>query len=331
MHLLWAWYGAGKTHTLRYLEHKCRTEYPHITPVYVEMPRTLGGFGDVYRALLSRMNLGQICDGFLERFSGAGTASFCGQLMLDCPDLLTAMKSIAYGRESEALLATQWLRNECEDKKALKGLGIAAPLKTADKTVKVLSWLLDFIRQADPLGLDVQRKRTFLFMLDEFQTVGKCRPTVRDEINSALLLLFNSNPEGLAVVISYAGQPEQKGYPEWLSPDLKDRMGISRVLSLPPLREDEARVFIADVIAHFRSPDGPECGRYFPFTQEAVNVVLTKMKHKQADFKPRSLMQFFEAVLLEVAPAIQRGEAQSITPSHVEAVLKDRVFDTGLE
>ncbi len=55
MHLMWAWFGAGKTHTLHHIEHLCKSEFDSITPIYVEFPRGAKSFLDVYRSFISRL------------------------------------------------------------------------------------------------------------------------------------------------------------------------------------------------------------------------------------------------------------------------------------
>jgi len=50
MHLMWAWFGAGKTHTLRHLEYLCKTQFTNIVPIYIEFPKSTKNFLDIYRA-----------------------------------------------------------------------------------------------------------------------------------------------------------------------------------------------------------------------------------------------------------------------------------------
>ncbi len=46
-------------------------------------------------------------------------------------------------------------------------------------------------------------------------------------------------PNGLSLVISFSGYPEGNRLPEWLSPEIKDRLD-KKTLLLPPLSEGEA-------------------------------------------------------------------------------------------
>src|SRR5438132_1042077 len=55
LHLLWANFGMGKTHTLMHLRHLCQQTNGKLVPVYVEMPKKVAGFVDLYRAIVREM------------------------------------------------------------------------------------------------------------------------------------------------------------------------------------------------------------------------------------------------------------------------------------
>src|SRR5262245_44692565 len=60
--LLWAWYGSGKTHTLRYLAWLCKTraEKIKLTPVYTIFPGQVRDTLDLYRSLISAVDFGPL-------------------------------------------------------------------------------------------------------------------------------------------------------------------------------------------------------------------------------------------------------------------------------
>ena len=49
LHLLWANFGMGKTHTLLHLRHLCQQTQDRLIPLCAVMPRRVNGFLDVYR------------------------------------------------------------------------------------------------------------------------------------------------------------------------------------------------------------------------------------------------------------------------------------------
>src|SRR3954454_19926501 len=56
IHLFWAWYGAGKTHSLYFLANEIRrlgTGLMMAAPVYSEFSKAPGGFIDVYRTFIT--------------------------------------------------------------------------------------------------------------------------------------------------------------------------------------------------------------------------------------------------------------------------------------
>jgi hypothetical protein len=124
--------------------------------------------------------------------------------------------------------------------------------------------------------------------------------------------------------ISFSGKPENK-FPNWLSRELADRIGIEKVLLLPPFTTAEALQFICDLFQHFRQP-GDECLRTFPFQEEAVEEVLRVIQQSKVELKPRMLMQAFSAVLEEADPLLEAGEMRSIQPAFVRKVLEERTF-----
>ena len=49
INLLWAWFGSGKSHTLRHMEYLCLSRFHQIIPLYTEFPKSLNSFVDLYR------------------------------------------------------------------------------------------------------------------------------------------------------------------------------------------------------------------------------------------------------------------------------------------
>jgi hypothetical protein len=69
MHLMWAWFGAGKKHTLRHIGHLCRTTFANIIPVYLELPKATKNFLDIHRAFISAIDLELVNCAYEEVFS----------------------------------------------------------------------------------------------------------------------------------------------------------------------------------------------------------------------------------------------------------------------
>src|SRR4051794_32914329 len=65
IHLFWAWFGAGKTHSLYYLGNEATrisetSSMAALRPAYSEFPQLAGGFADVYRTFVAGLDLARV-------------------------------------------------------------------------------------------------------------------------------------------------------------------------------------------------------------------------------------------------------------------------------
>jgi hypothetical protein len=322
MHLMWAWLGAGKTHTLQHIAYRCRSTQG-LVPVYTEFPKSVRGFLDIYKAFIAKIDLERVGDAYMEVYSNSGGDALHKELLFDFPDLVTAFRKLIGGNDHEQMVALRWFRVEVSELRVLRGIGINRPLGAAEDAVKLISWIVRLLAEASRLRS--QGLLRVIWMLDEYQRIKLCRAPAQTEINGCVHALFNRCPNSLTILISFTGKPEEKKLPTWLSGEIRDRIGIEKVFLLPPLSNDEARQFVLDVLCHFRNPVGDRSEGFFPFTRDSVDHVLRVVKER-AQMKPRSIMQFFNAVLEEAEPRMDASEIGAIEPPFVEAALKDRVI-----
>ena len=324
MHLMWAWFGAGKTHALHHIRYLCQSEEHDIIPIYLEFPRATKNFLDLYRFLIGGISFNIINDAYLEVFTSPVKNEVQMELQSDCPDLSNALLLLYQGKSSEQDIILRWLRTEIRDLRTLKTVGIARPISTAEDAIRIIAWLIRLISLGSSYSNGSYRR--ILWMIDEFQRIKDCRPPVRDVICSCLSSIFNRCPDGLSIIISFTGRPEQKKMPDWLSKDLRDRIGIEKVLLLPPLTTDDAFIFVQDLLQYFRSSQLNDTNQLFPFNEETVRSIINIIQEKKVELKPRTIMQFFNAVLEEADIMIENGNLDVITPIFARDVLKDRVF-----
>lgn len=73
IHLLWSWYGAGKTHTLYYLMSRCaeslNTIGTRMHTVYSEFPKAPRSFLDLYRAFALGLDIEEVIEAYLEIYT----------------------------------------------------------------------------------------------------------------------------------------------------------------------------------------------------------------------------------------------------------------------
>lgn len=65
IHLMWSWYGAGKTHTAFYLANLCTQKHESLRPIYTECPRDAKGFPDLYRVTAAQFSIEELVDAYL--------------------------------------------------------------------------------------------------------------------------------------------------------------------------------------------------------------------------------------------------------------------------
>jgi hypothetical protein len=318
---MWAWFGAGKTHALRHIEYLCHKEFTNIIPIYIEFPRSAKNFLDVYRSFITGIDLEVVSNAYLEVFTSSAKEKISKELNLECYDLSNALKFLYSGKSQEQDTAIKWLRTECREKLVLKSIGINKPIQTVDDAIRIIIWLIRIINMGTTSSSEISR---VLLMLDEYQRVGGLRKPSMDEVNGCLHSIFNKCPNGLSFVISFSGYPKGNRLPEWLSSEIKDRLD-KKPLLLPPLAEEEALIFIKDVLKHFRNPSSTISETCFPFTEDSactiIKMIQAKKGNRQDEPKPRTIMHFSNLVLQEAEPLIERGELKIIDGDFVSNVL----------
>jgi len=168
-----------------------------------------------------------------------------------------------------------------------------------------------------------------IWMIDEFQQVGASKPVAR-EVNNCLHSIFNRCPNSLSLFISFSGRPE-KSYPSWLSPELADRIGVQRVVLLPPLSREEAKVFVQDALDHFRPASVTDSPGLFPFEENTVDMILDLIEKDRREIRPRNIMQYFTAVLEVAEPLLEAGQLEMIGQGFARECLKDRLLEDPTE
>ena len=326
IHLFWAWFGAGKTHTLLYLAHLAeaanqRGEGTVLLTVYSEFPNSVRGFTDVFRTFTTGSDPARFVDAYLEIRTGGSADALHRKLVLRSPDLAAALHVMATGDAERHLLAARWLRGEALPAAQLRSIGVSKKIDSPEESVRILAALADLLNEAAR-----SRGRAgarLIWILDEFQRIDDCSDKVKEDINAGLRSAFNACPYGLSLFISFSGNPH-KGLPSWFGRELRDRIGRTKIFVLPPMRSDEALTFVRDVLHHFRPAGFDRSEPYFPFTQEAVQAILVETA-KTSELRPRAIMHAMSAVLEEADGLVERGELARIDKEFALRTLSQRV------
>ncbi len=331
IHLIWSWFGAGKTHTLYYMMYLASTmndDRGRLHTVYSEFPKAPTSFVDVFRSFAQGLDYDEIIDAYLEISTGPTADSFNRTMARASPDLITALRVLAMGTASDQLTALRWLRGDSLPLAEFRKIGIAQRITTSEEATRVLAAIAAlFTLAARSRGSGESR---IVWFLDEYQRINFLPKRIVAEISSGLHSVFNATPTGLSIMLSFSGRPE-KSLPSWLTPELRDRIARTKVLVLPPMHTSEGLIFVRDVLERFRSSDyGAIQNPYFPFTEDSSRTVL-EIIERHEELKPRSIMLAFGAVLQEAEPLIESGRIDSISTQFAARVLDDYVPTEPLE
>ena len=133
-------------------------------------------------------------------------------------------------------------------------------------------------------------------MIDEFQRIGELRPNIISQVNSSLHTVFNAHPTGLQLLLTFSfGKKENVDY--LLSAELKSR-AEPQTISLDMLSHEEAKSFLVELLGQFRIENDKAGRPLYPFSEPAVETMLTTISQKKA-LTPRRIMLYANHVLTE--------------------------------
>ena len=325
IHPIWSWFGAGKTHTLYFLANRAaeihREGTSHLRTVYSEFPRNPRSFVDVYRSFALRLDREMLTEAYLEICTSTDAERLERDLVATSTDLLSALKVIIIGELADQDLAMRWLRAETLPVADCRKLGISRKIESSEDSSRVLVGLIRMF------GLSAssqnQTNSRLIWLLDELQRIERLPRRIRDEINTGLHSTFNACPSGFSMILSFSGRPTE-ALPAWFSPELKDRIGRTKVMVLPPMQTDDALSFVRDVLARSRPSAHADVDPFFPFSEAACRIVIDDIQQND-ELKPRAIMQAFNAVLQEADPQMEEGEVTIVSPEMAKQVLAELV------
>lgn len=327
IHLFWAWFGAGKTHTLYYLVNQASAlngtkNGNRLRCIYSEFPKSARGFIDLYQSFVAELGVEELIMMYLEAMTAPGSGDLAQDLLRTSPDLAAALKVVATGRPEDQANAMRWLRGDDLPVSQCRSVGASHKLKSAEDACRII---VDLKRieslAAESLGYSGYR---LIWILDEYQRIERLTPKVREGVNTALHSIFNASPEGLSLILSFSGKPEEKTRPPWLTEELASRIGRTKVMVLPPLQPAEAMGFVRDVLAKWRMPEFKRDTKYFPFSKDACMAIIEEAG-QNGELKPRDVMSAFSAVLEQAESKLEAGEIKQITADLATSILKEYV------
>ncbi len=325
IHPIWSWFGAGKTHTLYYLSNRAdeirRQGTSHLRTIYSEFPRSPRSFVDVYKSFALRLDRKVLYDAYLEICTSRHAACLEQNLLATSSDLVAMLKILVFGESADQDLAMRWVRAEPLRVADCRKLGISQKITSSEDSSRVLIGLVRMFGLTASSQNQINSR--LIWLLDELQRIDHLPPRLRNEINIGLHSTFNACPTGFSMILSFSGQPTE-ALPAWFSPELKDRIGRTKVMILPPMQTEDALKFVEDILAHCRPTDNSHVDPYFPFSEDTSRTIIEDIK-EHGELKPRAIMQAFHAVLLEADPQIEDKKMQVVSPEFAKTVLAELV------
>lgn len=309
--LLWASYGAGKTHLLKHLEWLAREDRPEVIPLFVVTPRGIKSFLDIYRAIIeAAIRAGTVEAAGHDLFSRSGGEPDS--------DLGRALVRMAMGRGNEPALAASWLKAERVDLRELRNIGITRRLESTADGVDALDRLIKTLQRDGSVKV--------LLLIDEMQELeeldtGRGGGRKLSECVGGLHKVFDSNTEGLTLVLSFT-TGSQASLRDIIQDALFDRS--SEVISLPQLNDEEAVEFVYGLM-HEWSIDTNQVPK--PFTDDAIRTVISKMPKDAGGLSPRSIIKAFDGILREADLDIEAGDIQEIDAAYAVDHLPEELED----
>ena len=303
IHLMWADLGAGKSHTLRYIQsHLLDQPKSAMYPIYSVMPRELRTFLDVYRSVLAGLDLGRLAQMAITTVRSLGSKENLVKTAFPAlPEAVTALISVQSENDTERRTAAEWIRGTHGlTKRDLRVIGALRSIRTTDDAVAALSGIMYIVRAAE------QTSR-FVVMLDEAQRLAQASNKIRQDVNVGLQTWYDSSPHNLTIILSF-GSGDEAYVRHMVSPELQRREDHER-LRLDLLNSSEIVEFVEDLLDQSRSETPPD--KWFPFTERLVRDLATHLD-KDGGVTAGTVMKAFNAVLTELDFLIGGGDQDNL-------------------
>jgi len=301
LHLLWADFGAGKTHTLLYLRQMLLSNNPDILPIYTVLPKETRSFIDIYRAIASSITVERLVATYQE-VSRKPTAPIAGPLIGEKWDsVLAVLKALNIGSDAIKESARKWiLVGQSLNRQELWAASLPDKIRTADDAIAAMSSIVRLLSFGN---------RRVILMIDEFQRTGRLRSGIRNDIQAGLRTFFNNCPNGLSIVLSFKFGVA-KEIETYLSDELRD-LADPQVIMISVLNESGAKDFLNDLVQKVKLP-GADCRIDDDAIPALVECTLTV-----GTLKPRLITKTANLLFSEGAMDLEDGKIDSISASYI--------------
>ena len=322
LHLLWADFGAGKTHTLLYIKQQAAEgTYGSLLPLYSALPKGCRSFLDIYRAIVRAIPVQLLQEAYQQALANVGSDELTRTLSTIWINLPRCFSAIGIGGFDQQRVALAWLQAETGiSSRQLNTLSLVGRIRSTDDAVLALCGLVRLFNLAG--------RGRVLLMVDEFQRVEVLRRQQQDEINAGLHGFFNACAHGMSLLLSFSFGVEEN-IRHFLNPELLSRAHPLRI-AIPKLTEDEGIVFLNDVINQARDSAVKE----WPVSPEVVPQIVLAVA-KKFDLTPRRLLKAGGLVFETAELDFEDGVISKVDTSYVSKLINrgdfSRIDEYGIE
>ncbi len=316
LHLLWADFGAGKTHTLLYLRQLAiRDSSSAVVPIYTVLPRACNSFVDIYRAIIGGIGIETLQSAHDRARIDRRTNPRDSMAVYTIPGLHTALESLRIGNELMKQTATRWLLADPSlTRKELYDASLPNKIRSTDDALAILSSLTQLMLKGES---------RLLLMIDEFQRAGMLRRASLEDINAGLHTYFNSCPNNLSIILSFSfGSARNIQY--HLNEELRSRADPT-VLTIPQLDLQSGEEFLGALLQASTIPNSK------PVIDQQVLHAITGHVHQQGGITPRKLMQAANTVFSEARMDLEDGTIEVVEPQYALDILRGVPEDSAEE
>ncbi len=301
LHLLWADFGAGKTHTLLYLRQILQSGSKGVFPIYTVLPKETRSFTDVYRAIVSSITTEELVRTYRTVVKGPSAPS-PGPLIGDkWNSVLAVLKALSMGSDAIRDSARKWISaDQSLSQRELSGASLPDKIRTADDAIAALSSL------ARLMSLSNTR---ILLMIDEFQRTGRLRSGVRNDIQAGLRTCFSNCPKGLSMILSFKFG-DAKEVQTYLSEELRD-LADPQVIMIPVLDRTGAEEFLNDLLDKVKMP-----GAKSRMQHDVVGTLIERVS-TVGTLKPRLISKTASLLFSEAAMDLDDGAIDSVSATYI--------------
>ncbi len=308
LHLLWAAFGAGKTHTLLFFKQLAvNNKNNQIFTIYTALPRGSRSFVDIYQAIIRGIQTDRILEIYQVIRRNPETMKKIESEMYDsAQDLKQVLEALYVGSDIMKQTARKWLLADPSlTRQEINNASLPTKIKNTDDALNAISFLTRLILASGYFRV--------LIMIDEFQRAGRLRKDIKNEINAGLRTYFNNCPNRLSLILSFSFG-SASDIPHYLSRELQDT-AESQVITIPSLDYTQASEFLNDLISSVKSPKTEQV-----IEKDVIPYIIRYVQDKGV-MKARALIKVCSTVFSEGAMDLADGLISSISKKYVDELL----------